>query len=223
MKRVLLLLMMAAALPSEAVAKASHKSAKAAPRPKLQTESVDQEFARYLGMAKELKTRRDTGDLNEGDVLKVLDSAGLSDQSSFATGFRPFEVRVYRGLWIWPLRAGIVSSEFGKRRGRQHQGIDIAADLGVPVRAVAPGEVIYAGNELRGYGNVVILRHDNETSTLYAHNDSLEVQKGQRVRTGEVISRLGSTGHSTGPHLHFEVRKKNKPVNPRKVLPKSRF
>jgi murein DD-endopeptidase MepM/ murein hydrolase activator NlpD len=173
-------------------------------------------------MAKELKTRRDTGDLEEGDVLKVLDSAGIG-QSSFAAGFRPFEVRVYRGLWLWPLRAGLVSSEFGRRWGRQHQGVDIAADLGVPVRAVAPGEVVYAGDELRGYGNVVIVRHDNETSTLYAHNDSIEVEKGQRVRTGQVIARLGNTGHSTGPHLHFEIRKKNKPVDPRKVLPKSRF
>jgi len=217
--RVLLLLTLLWTFPSEG----KPKAATTAPKPKLQAESADQEFARYLGMAKELKARRDTGGLEEGDVLKVLDSAGLSGLSSFATGFRPFEVRVYRGLWIWPLRAGIVSSEFGKRWGRKHQGIDIAADLGVPVRAAAPGEVIYAGNELRGYGNVVILRHDNETSTLYAHNDSLEVEKGQRVRTGDVIARLGNTGHSTGPHLHFEVRKKNKPVNPRKVLPKSRF
>jgi len=192
---------------------------------------TDSEFDRYLRNAKELRKHRDTGELDEEAVLKTLGAAGVFDDrpgqswgvKSFAQGFRPFVVRVYKGLWVWPLRAGIVSSEFGRRWGRQHQGLDIAADEGVPVRAAAPGEVIYSGDGLRGYGNVVILRHDNEVTSLYAHNQELLVKAGQKVKIGEVLAKLGSTGHSTGPHVHFEVRRKQKPLNPRKMLPKTRF
>ena len=188
---------------------------------------------RYLSRSAELKKSRDTGALKEADVLKVLLDAGLfetvpsvsddGERRSFATGFRPFRITVYKGLWRWPLRAGIVSSEYGRRWGRSHQGIDIAADEGDPVLAAAPGEVLYAGDALRGYGNVVILRHDQKTTTLYAHNTALLVGKGERVRTGQQIATVGSTGHSTGPHVHFEIRGSKGPVNPRKVLPKSRF
>ncbi|MDE2291124.1 MAG: M23 family metallopeptidase [Elusimicrobia bacterium] len=104
-----------------------------------------------------------------------------------------------------------------------HDGIDIAADMGVPVHASAAGRVIYAGHGLRGYGNVVILRHDAGTTTLYAHNEKLKVKVGQWVKQGQVISLLGSTGHSTGPHVHFEIRKRNVAENPRLLLAKSRF
>lgn len=201
-------------------------------RKSLRGKNSDADFDRYLKRAKQLKKRRDTGDLNEGDVLDVLRDAGLFDtksmsgrggHKSFAQGFRPFEVRVYRGLWRWPLNAGIVSSEYGKRWGKRHQGIDIAADSGVAILAAAPGEVIYASNTLRGYGNTVILRHDNSTTSLYAHCKKLLVKKGKRVWIGHKIALLGSTGHSTGPHIHFEIRRKRKPLNPRKVLPKTRF
>lgn len=138
-------------------------------------------------------------------------------------GFRPHKVKKYKGKWQWPLAAGIVSSEYGKRWGRNHHGMDIAADMGEPVFASAPGKVIYSDNKLRGYGNVVILRHDNKMTSTYAHNKKNLVKKGDQVRKGQEIALLGSTGRSTGPHIHFELRKKKKAVNPRKLLPKSRF
>jgi len=190
-------------------------------------------WERYLSQTAELKKNLDKGGLKEKDVLKVLREAGLFEKvpsvsesgghKSFASGFRSFKVRTYKGLWLWPLRYGVVSSEYGKRWGKNHHGIDIAAETGDPVYASANGEVIYASNTLRGYGNVVILRHDQKTSTLYAHNKRLLVKKGQRVRTGRKIATVGSTGKSTGPHVHFEIRGSKGPVNPRRILPKSRF
>lgn len=135
----------------------------------------------------------------------------------------PFPVPAYKGKYRWPMDAGVVSSEFGPRWGKQHQGLDIAADMGVPVRAIAPGEVIYAGSHLTGYGNVLIVRHDQETTTTYAHNKALKAKPGDKVKAGQLIALLGSTDHSTAPHLHFEFRRGNVPLNPRTVPPKSKF
>jgi murein DD-endopeptidase MepM/ murein hydrolase activator NlpD len=129
----------------------------------------------------------------------------------------------YAGSLRWPLDAYIVSSEFGDRWGKLHKGMDMAADVGEPVYAIADGEVIYAGDGLRGYGNVVILRHDRKTSSLYAHNSELKVKQGDHVAQGTLIALLGSTGHSTGPHVHFEIRDGDTAVNPRTVLPKSKL
>ena len=129
----------------------------------------------------------------------------------------------YAGEYRWPLTAGIVSSEFGSRWNKKHEGIDIAADMREPVLAAADGRVEYAGDGLRGYGNVLILRHDERTTTLYAHNSSLKVKEGELVKSGQTIALLGSTGHSTGPHVHFEIRKDKIPSDPRASLPKSRF
>jgi murein DD-endopeptidase MepM/ murein hydrolase activator NlpD len=129
----------------------------------------------------------------------------------------------YAGAYRWPLDAGIVSSEYGSRWGQVHKGIDIAAHTGEPVYAVADGEVIYASDGMRGYGNVVILRHDRHMSTLYAHNSALKVKPGDRVKQGDLISLLGSTGHSTGPHVHFEIREGDNAVDPRSLLPKGKF
>ncbi len=127
----------------------------------------------------------------------------------------------YTGEYHWPLDAGIISSEYGERWGKPHKGIDIAADTGEAVHAVASGEVIYAGDGLRGYGNVVILKHDDKLTSLYAHNSALKVKLGDQVKQGDLIALLGSTGHSTGPHVHFEFRNGDAAVNPHTLLPKS--
>ena len=201
------------------------------PAPPKASDAADAEddagFARYKKKSKILKKYHEKGQLDEKPVLEILQENGVFGSAAGAaglpTGFRPFKVRFYNGFYRWPLRAGIVSSEFGRRWGRRHDGIDIAADEGVPVLASAPGTVLYAGDGLRGYGNAVILRHDEKITTLYAHNQRLLVKKGQQVKAGEQIAALGSTGHSTGPHVHFEFRIKNKAVNPRKKLIRSRF
>lgn len=121
--------------------------------------------------------------------------------------------------FIWPIAGGTLTSRFGKRGRRQHKGIDIGVNPGTPVLAAAAGEVIYSDNKQRGYGNLVILRHADNYVTVYAHNRRNLVDEGDTVGQGTRIAEVGSTGRSTGPHLHFEIRKANKAVDPLKYLP----
>ena len=122
------------------------------------------------------------------------------------------------GGMIWPI-SGPVTSEFGWRvhpiTGTQkfHSGIDIGGDYGQPIRAAQGGTVTYAG-WISGYGNAVIINHGGGVTTLYGHNQSLAVSVGQSVSQGQVIAYCGSTGNSTGPHCHFEVRQNGEPVSP---------
>jgi len=120
-------------------------------------------------------------------------------------------------IFIWPVE-GQLSSKFGPRNGSFHDGIDIAAPLGTPVRAAADGKVIFS-DVLRGYGNVVIVRHSGGYLTVYAHNRANLVKEGQTLRQGEVLAEVGQTGRATGASLHFEVRKDNLARNPLQYLP----
>jgi murein DD-endopeptidase MepM/ murein hydrolase activator NlpD len=113
---------------------------------------------------------------------------------------------------------GLVSSGFGIRDGVKHDGIDIASPAGTPVRAAAGGSVIYSG-KLRGYGNVVIIKHDEHYVTVYAHNRANLVTEGSSVSEGQVIAEIGTSGHTTGPNLHFEVRRDNVAYDPLEYLP----
>jgi murein DD-endopeptidase MepM/ murein hydrolase activator NlpD len=108
---------------------------------------------------------------------------------------------------------GVVVSGFGMRWGRMHEGIDIAASSGTPIRAAAAGTVIHAG-WLGGYGNLVVLDHGDGLATAYAHASAILVGVGQQVAQGETVSLVGSTGNSSGPHLHFEVRVNGAAVDP---------
>ncbi len=114
--------------------------------------------------------------------------------------------------FIWPCD-GVVVSGFGMRWGRMHEGIDIGCAYGTPNRAADSGTVIYAG-WLGGYGNLVVVDHGNGLSTAYAHASSILVGVGQTVAQGQTVSLVGSTGHATGPHLHFEVRVNGVAVDP---------
>tara|TARA_Y100000768_G_C23991031_1_gene693049 strand:+ start:7151 stop:7663 length:513 start_codon:yes stop_codon:yes gene_type:complete len=118
------------------------------------------------------------------------------------------------GTFIWPVPSSKrVSSHFGKRRGKHHDGVDIPALSGTKILASAGGVVSYAGR-MRGYGNIIVIKHPNNYHTVYAHNRKHYVKKGQKVSQGEVIAQVGSTGRSSGPHLHFEIRRNNKVRNP---------
>jgi len=122
--------------------------------------------------------------------------------------------------FIWPAK-GALTSGYGWRWGRMHKGIDIAAPIGTPIVAAAPGVVVKAGWNSGGYGNLVDIQHADGTLTRYAHNKRILVQAGQQVQQGQQISEMGSTGFSTGPHLHFEVHKLGKKaVNPIAYLPR---
>jgi len=121
--------------------------------------------------------------------------------------------------FAWPVEGGRVTSGFGPRRGVPHDGVDIAAPVGTTVRAAADGEVAYRGN-LPGYGNVIILRHAGGYATVYAHNQRNEVTQGMKVRRGRRIATLGRSGRTSGPNLHFEIRKDNAALDPLARLPR---
>ncbi len=112
----------------------------------------------------------------------------------------------------WPVK-GRLSSRFGKRKGRPHEGIDIAASKGTLVRAAESGKVIHSGR-LGAYGRTVIVKHSGNYRTVYAHASKTLVSKGKFVDRGDKIAKVGSTGRSSGPHLHFEIRRREAPVDP---------
>ena len=115
---------------------------------------------------------------------------------------------------------GRVISSFGPiPNGQQNDGINLSVPEGTAVRAAEDGTVAYAGNELKGYGNLVLVRHSNGYVTAYAHASELMVKRGDTVRRGQVIAKSGATGSVTAPQLHFEIRKGSSPVDPMKYLP----
>lgn len=119
----------------------------------------------------------------------------------------------------WPVKGTIISGYGNLGSGRKNDGINIKAALGTNVKAADSGTVAYAGNELKGFGNLILIKHPDGWITAYAHNDRLFVKKGQKVSRGEKIATVGSTGSVTTPQLHFEVRSGKKAVNPRPYLP----
>lgn len=123
--------------------------------------------------------------------------------------------------YLWPVIAPI-SSPFGPRWGRFHGGIDLAANMGEPIKAARSGEVVLAG-AYQDYGLAIILRHADGTKTLYGHCSVLKVKAGQQVKQGDVIGLVGSTGLSTGPHLHFEVRVNDQARDPLMYLPPNQY
>jgi len=145
-------------------------------------------------------------------AVSVYSNGSTGASRSYSKGFR------------WPVMGRIrINSPFGWRKhpltGRRsfHTGIDIRAGVGVPIRASRSGKVVYSG-WMSGYGRVVVLNHGDGYSTLYAHCSKLLVRRGRNVSAGQVIAKVGASGRVTGPHLHFEVRKNNKPINPLRFL-----
>lgn len=125
---------------------------------------------------------------------------------------------------VYPLMSPRVSSKYGKRTHpvrkqiRHHNGVDLAAPEGAPIRVIKDGVVIFS-DTYRGFGKMVVVLHQGGITTHYGHCSELLVDIGQKVRAGQIVARVGSTGLSTGPHLHFEVRKHGKHLNPERFLP----
>jgi len=132
--------------------------------------------------------------------------AADADEPTGATGFR------------WPVRGRVIAGFGPKPTGQQNDGINLAVPEGTPVKAADDGTVAYAGNELKGYGNLVLIRHANGYVTAYAHASELLVKRGDTVKRGQVIAKSGQTGNVTSPQLHFEVRKGATPVDPMQHL-----
>jgi lipoprotein NlpD len=172
--------------------------------------------------------------LQAGQVVFVLSARGVVPASSpdilpptvldDGPGEHPGDDRAGEGaaagLLAWPVRDVIISSVYGRRWGRAHEGIDLAAPKGTPVFAAREGVVLYASDKLSGYGKMVVLQHEGDLLTAYAHNSSLVVREGDRVRAGQMIARVGQTGRASAPHLHFEVRRGQIPQNPLRFLPR---
>lgn len=155
-------------------------------------------------------------------VGELIIENGITDHTDIEIGTRikiPGTV-ITSGL-IWPL-PGKISSIYGPRGGRFHWGIDIPAPKGTPIRAAADGLVIVSSINMKGYsgyGRVIVIDHGRGIKTLYAHTSKNDVQAGNCAKAGESIGRVGSTGRSTGNHLHFEIRKNGKAGNPLHYLP----
>jgi murein DD-endopeptidase MepM/ murein hydrolase activator NlpD len=115
--------------------------------------------------------------------------------------------------FLWPVE-GKITDVFNDAETKRHQGIDIPSPLGTPIKASSSGKVVYSSNTIKGYGNLIILRHTEEFVTVYAHNQMNLVEEGDRVERGQIIGRVGQTGRATGPHLHFEIRRNNRAVDP---------
>jgi lipoprotein NlpD len=148
-------------------------------------------------------------------------SAPSADKSRRAKKRSSPTVKARKGFLLWPTK-GTLTSRFGMRNGSKHEGIDIAAPKGTPIHAAAAGEVVFSGWGPTGYGKMVIIKHKHHLTTLYAHNSKVIAKKGNQVKQGQKIALMGSTGRSTGPHLHFEVRNDTHPKDPLKYLPLKR-
>jgi murein DD-endopeptidase MepM/ murein hydrolase activator NlpD len=127
----------------------------------------------------------------------------------------PDQTASVSGDFRWPARGRVIAG-FGANGG--NEGINIAVPEGTPVKAAEAGVVTYAGSEVKGYGNLVLIRHENGFVSAYAHNGSLNVKRGEQVKRGQVIATSGQTGNVTSPQLHFEIRKGATPVDPMKHL-----
>ena len=118
----------------------------------------------------------------------------------------------------WPVRGRVIAAYGAKTSGKQNDGINVAVPEGTPVKAAEDGVVTYSGNELKGYGNLVLVRHSNGYVTAYAHASELMVKRGETIKRGQIIAKAGQTGEVSSPQLHFEIRQGSTPVDPSKFL-----
>jgi murein DD-endopeptidase MepM/ murein hydrolase activator NlpD len=136
-----------------------------------------------------------------------IDSA---EPGSFNVSYRAPKAGLSGAKLFWPVADGRLVSSFGPRNGSFHDGVDIACSSGTPVYAAHSGTVLYSDNKLSGYGNLLIVKGNDQLITVYAHNRKLLAKAGSSVKRGQMIAEVGSTGRSSGPHLHFEVRTKDR-------------
>ena len=172
---------------------------------------------------KELKEFTDTkkcvSKLYEKKIVKPKNIYSTPSASNYSSGLSSGKISL--GISLINPTSGIITSRFGSNdsvRDHSHSGLDIAAPYGTAIKAAAAGTVTYSGNANDGYGYYIIVSHSNGVQTVYAHCSQLLVSKGEQVKQGQVIAKVGSTGNSTGNHLHFEVRKNGITYNPQNYV-----
>jgi murein DD-endopeptidase MepM/ murein hydrolase activator NlpD len=121
--------------------------------------------------------------------------------------------------FVWPVSGSVLKAYGASANGARNDGVNIAAPKGAPIKAAAGGEVVYAGNELAGFGNLILIRHPGGWVTAYAHADTIAVKEGDLVKQGQQVGTVGSTGNVSSPQIHFELRKGKEPVDPGQHLP----
>ena len=152
------------------------------------------------------------------DAGEAAPAAGRVPKPRLRPGAPPPDSARAGERFLWPVEGPLLSRFGAKPDGRHNDGINIAVPVGSAVRAAQDGVVAYAGNEIGGYGNLVLIRHRGGWMTAYAHNDSLLVRKGDAVRRGQVISRSGKSGRVSRPQAHFEIRRHGEPRDPLRLL-----
>jgi murein DD-endopeptidase MepM/ murein hydrolase activator NlpD len=131
---------------------------------------------------------------------------------------KPSEATGALPTFRWPVRGKVITSYGAKTNGKSNDGINLAVPEGTPVKAAEDGVVAYSGNELKGYGNLVLVRHSNGYVTAYAHASELMVKRGDTIKRGQIIAKSGQSGEVGSPQLHFEIRKGSSPVDPLQFL-----
>ena len=182
-------------------------------------EEMQEEYA-GIGDTEVTVTEKYTSNLDEINVDDVVEAKTVMD-SSLRQIKDKIDSSTFYGVYfgVKPV-IGNISSRYGaveSVRNHTHQGLDIRAPQGTPIKATADGEVTYAGWR-GGYGNFIVIRHSDEVETYYGHCSKLYVNVGDKVKAGDVIAAVGSTGHSTGNHLHFEIRVNGSSVNPQNCV-----
>ena len=199
---------LAAPAPQAAPVQPAPRIAAKPQAPAPQPQAVAQPVAPKLAQAKPAQPKAETPTANivapAADPLPEPAQTGTTGGAN--TSFR------------WPVKGRVIQGFGPKQGGGQNDGINVAVPEGTPIKAAEDGVVAYAGSELKGYGNLVLVRHSNGFVTAYAHASELNVKKGETVKRGQVIGKAGQTGNVTSPQLHFEIRKGSSPVDPTQFL-----
>jgi murein DD-endopeptidase MepM/ murein hydrolase activator NlpD len=195
--------------------------ASAAPAPKTQTATAAPKPApqQQASVAPAPKTGIETTKLDAPEPQKTAYAPQSAPEADAGTRVGvPEPAALSAGNFRWPVRGRVISSYGEKNDGGTNDGINVSVPEGTSVRASENGVVAYAGNELKGYGNLVLIRHADEWVTAYAHNSELMVKRGDVVSRGQVIAKAGQSGSVSTPQIHFELRKGSQPVDPLKHL-----
>lgn len=176
-------------------------------------------LAKEFNVPKEkIQAANPTKPVKSGEWVFIPLKRGVLNQDNETRAFDPNQL-LTSGEFLWPVpSSNKMSSAFGSRWGKKHEGVDIPGRVGSHIVAAADGVVVYAGDEIGGYGNITVIAHKNGYFTVYAHAKSNFTRQGQRVYRGQVIAQIGMTGRTYGPHLHFEVRKNGQSIDPTDFL-----